>query len=408
MSTHLKSHNNNEGRSVRDVLRKALRRGRSLLPVEGFSFGRPLVVLQSDDWGRVGVRDREGWEELRDIAANLGERSYDFYSLETAEDVAALVSLLQRHCDSAGRPACLGMNFVVANVDFARVTANSFREIYLRPLASDLPDGWKRPGLFEAYREGISAGVLSPALHGTTHFCRPAVERYLRDPEERGVLLRSFWKAGVPYIHWRMPWIGFEYWDSERAGEQAFLTSTNQQNLIDFAVESFTRFFSKPPRSACAPGYRANNSTHEAWARHGIRVAQNGPGGSMPPQFDANGILHLHRSIDFEPAAGQDFSVAAHVRAAEDHFARGLPAIVSVHSINFHSTIKDFRSRTLALLDEFLAALEAKHPDLLYVSDEDVYDLVNKGTLQSSQSPVRVPVTKRKFTAAPLAAGRRA
>jgi hypothetical protein len=376
--------------------------------VEGFAFGRPLVVLQSDDWGRVGVRDGEGWEELRALGMNLGERSYDFYSLETAEDVAAIVSLLQRHRDSTGRPASLGMNFIVANVDFDKVSANNFRQIYLRALTEGLPEGWKRPGLFEAYREGISAGVLSPALHGTTHFCRPAVERHLVDPGERGVLLRGLWKAGVPYIHWRMPWIGFEYWDPEPHGEEDFLTSEVQESLIAPAVETFIRFFSKAPRSACAPGYRANQSTYGAWAKRGIRVAQNGPGSAMPPHFDGNGILHLYRSMDFEPAVEEEFSVDACLRVAEDCFARGVPAIVSVHSINFHSTIKDFRSRTLGLLDEFLAALEAKHPDLLYVRDEDLHDLVDKGTLQSMQAAVRVPVTKRKFMTRAVEAGWRA
>jgi hypothetical protein len=330
---------------------------------------------------------------------NLGERSYDFYSLETAEDVAAMVLLLQRHRDSAGRPACLGMNFIVANVDFAKVRATNFREIRLRTLAEGLPDGWNRPGLFGAYREGISAGVLSPALHGMTHFCRPAVERHLRDSGERGVLLRNLWKAGVPYIHWRMPWVGFEYWDAEQAGREAFLNASVQENLIDSALENFTRFFSKTPRSACAPGYRANEDTHRAWAKRGIQVAQNGPGSAMPPHFDENGMLQLYRSIDFEPAAGQEFSVDACLRAAGDCFARGLPAIISVHSINFHSTLKDFRSRTLSLLDEFLAALQAKHPDLLYVRDEDLCDLVDKGKFQSTQSEVRVPVTKQKFSA---------
>jgi hypothetical protein len=391
-----------------NILRSALRRGRSLLPVEGFAFGRPLVALQSDDWGRVGVRDRDGWEELRDLGVNLGERSYDFYSLETAEDVAAVVSLLQRHRDSTGRSACLGMNFIVANIDFARVSANNFRHIHLRALTEGLPDGWRRPGLFEAYREGISAGVLSPALHGTTHFCGPAVERHLDDPGERGVLLRSLWKAGVPYIHWRMPWIGFEYWDPECRGEEEFLASEVQESLIDSAVESFRGFFSTSPRSACAPGYRSNRNTHHAWAKRGIQVAQNGPGSAMPPHFDGDGILHLYRSIDFEPAIAQEFSVEACLRAAEDCFTRGLPAIVSVHSINFHSTLKDFRSRTLSLLDEFLAALEANHPDLLYVRDEDLYDLVDKGTFQSMQPAVRVAVTKRKCRRGAVAGGWRA
>ena len=59
-------------------------------PVRTLSFSRPLVLLQSDDWGRVGVRDREGYEQLRASGVPLGENPYDYYSLETAEDVIAV------------------------------------------------------------------------------------------------------------------------------------------------------------------------------------------------------------------------------------------------------------------------------------------------------------------------------
>jgi hypothetical protein len=381
-----------------DMMRRVLKRGRSPLPAEGFCFSRPLVLLQSDDWGRVGLRDREGWEEIQKLGINLGERPYDFYSLETAEDVAAVASLLRRHRDSTGRPACLGMNFLVANVDFAKVAAGQFQKIHLRSLDQGLPDGWNRPSLFDAYREGIEAGVFSPALHGATHFCGRAVERHLADSGERGVLLRGMWNAGLPYIHWRMPWVGFEYWDPEQPQRDRFLGREEQESLIDSAVQIFTRVFSRIPRSACAPGYRANEHTHRAWARHGIRVAQNGSGNPLPPHFDANGILHLYRAIDFEPAVEPEFSLEACLRTVEASFARGLPAILSFHSINVHSTLRNFRDPSLRLLDEFLSALESKHPDLLYVCDEDLYDLVNTGTFQSKQSAVMVPVTKKIFS----------
>jgi hypothetical protein len=390
-------------RSVQNILRKAwlMARGQA---AEGFFFGRPLVVLQSDDWGRVGIRDREGWEELRSLGVNLGERNYDFYSLETAEDIEAIVSLLTQHRDSNGRAACLEMNFMMANVDFAKVIADEFRQIHLRSLADGLPDGWKRSGLFEAYRHGITAGVLSPALHGTTHFCQPAAQRHLNDSGERGGFLRMLWKAGVPYIHWRMPWIGFEYSNPGENGRETFLNSEIQDEMIADAVKNFRKLFSKSPRSACAPGYRADKSTHHAWGKCGVQVAQNGPGSNLPPHFEAHGnknsemkILHLYRTLDFEPSAGQAFSLEACVRMAEDSFARGIPVIVSVHSINFHSTLKDFRSSTLTHLDKFLTALESKYPDLLYVQDQDLYDLVDKGEFESMQSTVRVPVTRRIF-----------
>ena len=111
------------------MLRRALERGRSLVPMQGFSFGRPIVVLQSDDWGRAGIRDQEGWEQLRTVLPDLGARPYDFYSLETAGDIAALTSLLHRHRDSNGTAPCLEMNFIVANLDFARTAAVDVRDV---------------------------------------------------------------------------------------------------------------------------------------------------------------------------------------------------------------------------------------------------------------------------------------
>ena len=264
---------------MRQILRKAWQRGRAFVPVQGFAFGRPLVVLQSDDWGRVGLRDRDGWEQVQRIVSNLGERAYDFYSLETAEDVAALASLLGRHRDSTGRPACLGMNFIMANVDFAKVVADDFRQIYLRPLTEGLPNGWERSGLFEAYRAGIERRVFSPALHGTTHFCRPPVERTLPDPGERGVLLRGLWQAGVPYIHWRMPWIGFEYWDPGLPEEERFLSRDAQETLIGQRCDNVHGIFltvtpiglrarlSRQQRHAASLGKVRNSSSTERFRR---------------------------------------------------------------------------------------------------------------------------------------------
>jgi hypothetical protein len=380
-----------------NLARKLWQRGRDLLPVVGFHFDRPLVLLQSDDWGRVGLRDQEGLEQLRSAALALGERPYDFYTLETAEDLASLGAALKRHRDSSGRHPCLEMNFIVANLDFAKMSADAFRQIHSLSLAEGLPQGWTRPGLREAYSQGITDGVFQPALHGTTHFCRSAVEHNASAEGDRANLLRTLWQAGTPYIHWRMPWIGYEYWDPEKPEGERFLPAEAQRELIGQTVGAFAELFSTLPRSACAPGYRANDDTHRAWAKHGIRVAQNGPGAVAPPHFDRYKILHLSRTVEFEPATDPAFSVEACLRQAETCFARGIPAIVSVHSINFHSTVLDFRSRTLQLLDEFLTALESKHTDLLYLHDEDLYELVSTGSFKTPHGRAQVKVIGKNF-----------
>jgi hypothetical protein len=382
---------------VLNYARKLWQRGRDLFPIEGFHFDRPIVLLQSDDWGRAGLRDEEGLACLRSAGLNLGERPYDLYTLETADDLGTLASVLNRHHDSTGCSASIGMNFIVANLDFAKMEADAFRKIHLLPLAEGLPQGWSRPNLLEAYRTGIASGVFRPALHGLTHFCRAAVERALLGDADRASLIRTLWRAGTPYIHWRMPWIGYEYWEPEKSADERFLPSATQQPLIGQAVGMFTKLFSTLPRSACAPGYRANDDTHRAWSQYGVRVTQNGPGSFTPPHFDRHGLLHLYRTIELEPVTDSSLSLDSCVDKAETCFASGIPAVVSIHSINFHSSVGSFRDHSLKVLDQFFSALETRHSDLLYLCDEDLYQLVEKGLYETAVGTTQVNVTKKKF-----------
>jgi len=263
-------------------------------------------------------------------------------------------------------------------------------------LANGLPKGWLRPGLLEAYQSGIADGVFYAALHGTTHFCRSAVERSLEDAA-RATLLRTLWQAGTPYIHWRMPWIGYEYWVPENPPDERFLPLSMQQQIIGQTVGAFAKMFATLPSSACAPGYRTNEDTIRAWTQHGVKVAQNGPGTFTPPYFDGNEVLRLFRTIEFEPAVQADFSLEECVCAAEACFSNGIPAIVSVHSINFHSSVRDFRTQTLKQLDFFLKALETRHSDLLYLNDGELYELVQNGSFRTRSGTVQVEVQKKKF-----------
>jgi delta-aminolevulinic acid dehydratase/porphobilinogen synthase len=194
-----------------------------------------------------------------------------------------------------------------------------------------------------------------------------------------------------------MPWIGYEYWDPEEAVDNRFLPAATQQKMVAEAVGLFAKMFSRLPASACAPGYRAKPHTVHAWAQHGIRVAQNGPGALLPPHFDCDEGLHLHRNVEFEPAVNANFSLDACLDTAENCFHRGLPAVISVHSINFHSTTKDFRTNTLRLLDDFLTTLERKYAALLYISDAELSDLVRHGSCHTAQGDLRINVVKKRF-----------
>jgi hypothetical protein len=127
-------------------------------------------------------------------------------------------------------------------------------------------------------------------------------------------------------------------------------------------------------------------------------VAQNGPGTFTPPHFDRQGILNLYRNVEFEPATDPRFSVETCVHSAQACFERSIPAIVSMHSINFHSSVSGFRERTLGLLDDFLSALESRHPDLLYLCDNELLQLIEKGSCHTPHGNMEINVTRKKFT----------
>ena len=118
----------------------------------------------------------------------------------------------------------------------------------------------------------------------------------------------------------------------------------------------------------------------------------------MPQHFDGNEVLEVYRTVDLEPAVAENFSLKACLKAADRAFALGLPAIVSVHSINFHSSVKDYRSKTLDALDQFLTALEQKYSNLLYLHDEDLWQLVQTGAYPTDSRPMRVVVTKKRVS----------
>jgi hypothetical protein len=285
------------------------------------------------------------------------------------------------------------MNFCTANLDFKKMRGGGFKSVETLPLAKGLPGNWSRPALFEAYRAGIDQGLFYPALHATTHFCAAAVENALAEDGKRAEFLRLLWEAETPYIYWRMPWIGFEYWKPEKP-HAGFLPAERQRGLIREACENFVGLFGTQPTSACAPGCRANQDTHQAWAEEGIRIAENGSGnGLRAPHVDDFGVLHVYRTIDFEPSQ-QELDIEKYLQIAGICFARGLPVIISVHSINFHSTLKDFRTPSLAALDSLLSGLESRYPELLYVHDEDLYRIVTQGAFQRGKVRMDVVVNQ--------------
>src|SRR5215469_3615169 len=52
-------------------------------PSDSLAPRRPIVVIQSDDWGRVGIPGLDALERVKVAGANVGASGWDLYGLET-------------------------------------------------------------------------------------------------------------------------------------------------------------------------------------------------------------------------------------------------------------------------------------------------------------------------------------
>ena len=48
---------------------------------------RPLIIAESDDWGRAGMPERSCLDRLRAAGLTVGKSPWDRYGLETPEDL---------------------------------------------------------------------------------------------------------------------------------------------------------------------------------------------------------------------------------------------------------------------------------------------------------------------------------
>ena len=253
---------------------------------------RPVVLIQSDDWGRIGVPDRRCFDDLRRAGLNVGQNPWDLYGLETEEDLERLGASLERIRDRDGNPACITANFVMANADLRRMREQGYREFLWKSIDEGFPEPWTDT-LAPTYRRLVAAGVFYPGLHGFTHFNATALMASLQDPGPRGEVARRLVENDIPYLASLTPEFNFALADGT-SGTERMQSAEAQRRWLQQGIDAFQRMFGFAPVTFCAPGYRGDQVTWRESASLGIRVVQTA--GRQIPRMD-NGSLIMVRNV---------------------------------------------------------------------------------------------------------------
>jgi hypothetical protein len=308
-------------------------------------FIRPVLVVESDDWGAGPLSQAAA---LREIAGVLG-----------------------RHHDAAGRAPVLNLALVLAVPDGPAVAVSGdYRRVGL--------DDERLADVLAALRDGSSQGVFALQLHGLEHYWPAtlmlsgdaAVQRWLRQP--------------VPAVTEQLPSPLQSRWvDAGRLPSSAH-PAPDVDAAVAEEVEAFERIVGAPPKVVVPPTFVWTRDVERAWAARGVecivtpgrrsicRDATGQPGCDEGPIANgdrAPGLTYVVRNDYFEPVRGRD---AAHALRALDRCVReGRPCVLENHRDNFVGDSRTCRA-SLAELDTLCREALQRHRDLRFLSTHEL------------------------------------
>ncbi|OSM03960.1 hypothetical protein [Magnetofaba australis] len=305
-------------------------------------------------------------EGLQGLGGSVDPKTpWNLYGLESAVDLHAIESALLNVRDSAGRPACITANFILANPDLRRMRREGGDAFHVIPITQGFPEPWDDV-LLPEYRRLAQSGVFDPCFHGFTHFSDHLYRQAMRQGGDLANRLRALAERDIPYLASYTPELNFALCQRQGGFEQP-MEEAVQAAWFAQGMALFQEAFGRAPLSACFPGYRGDAVSVALAASYGVKGVQ-WFGGALPEERD--GMLHLARNLEFEPAL-KATDLDAILAQARDLVSAGLPLIISTHSINFISRHVNQRDRSLALLTELLSRLKQAFPDILFSHDSE-------------------------------------
>lgn len=306
---------------------------------------RPVLVLESDDWGAGPLAQAQA---LRDVADTLG-----------------------RHRDATGRHPVMSLALVLAVPDGPAIAAGG---VYLR-VELDAP---MLAPVLAALRDGLRQRVFSAQLHGHEHFWPPALTAST-DPA-----VTAWLHQPPPADTERLPSHLQSRWVDASRLPSTPLPADQIHTAVNDEVTAYRRILGELPRVVVPPTFVWTREVERAWAAAGVeftvtpgcrstlRNAQGLPDGDEGPIVNGDrtdGLTYLVRTDYFEPARGRD---AAHaLRALARDTALGHPCILENHRDNFIFDAGQCR-RSLAELDALCAGALRQHPGLRFLSTAEL------------------------------------
>jgi len=344
-------------------------------------FDVPVVVIQSDDWGHACVGGRAQHEQTTHAGIDVSD-PWSADALESDADVMSLAASLREFRDVTGRSARLTLNFIVARPDYEAIEASGFRAYRSVPVEP-------ADALFDALRAPDRDAVFEVQLHGAEHV---APARWLRLLRQGAPDLRAYFTARAmppPGVVARHPGLGAAYLPCPDS-ENSAVPAPDERMLGSLCI--FRSLFSREAQGFVPPNHAWDGSLNGLLRKKGVRHLQACH--IRYPTFEASetgrwhalragpepggGVWRQTRTVEFEPIVRPDRVDAAIARACL-LVARGIPAVINTHRINYAGAIRPERAACgRERLGDLLSALVRTRDDVRFLGSAE-FDAVLRG-----------------------------
>lgn len=353
---------------------------------------RKLLVIESDDWGSLYLPDQNHIQELERAGILLPDRTgylrYD--CLENRTDLESLFDLLSQFSDIHSHPAKITFNTVMGNPDFEKIQGSDFRQYFFQHFFDSYLQ-YHEEDCRQLWADGRAARLFVPQFHAREHVNVPRWMGDLQNGREDTRI--AFQNKYYCLIRSRISPVDYltVYWPDSIEQLQEI------ENITVEGLKTFEATFGCKSNSFVACCYVLPEEVEGCTARQGVKLIQTQRRYRAPiahrktsqfrtrysGQVNRWGQTYSVRNVVFEPALDESLDwVEMAFKQVEDAFQRKVPAVVSMHRVNFvGGRALSNRERTLRMLESLLVKVQKKFSDVEFASSDELLSIVNKDSI---------------------------
>lgn len=313
---------------------------------------RPVLIIESDDWGAGPDLQSESLEAIAQILAGFS--------------------------DQEGRHPVMTLGIILASADGEKIKSTGS---YHRQVISVDTHG----SLLRAMHGGVESGVFSLQLHGLEHFWPPA----LMMASESNKSVKDWLYSAPVSITEDLPSHLQSRWISAASLPPKPLGNAELSRAVREEMDCFKAVFGTAPRVAVPPTFIWNKCVETAWSEGGIDVVvtpgaryESRDGTGRPSaaggaiyngQVSDAGAVYMVRNTYFEPSLGHTAEMA--ITALDSKTSLGRPTLLETHRFNFLGS-DDMKTRSMEELKRFLQRALDKFPSLAFLSTDQLANIL--------------------------------